>query len=1816
MSGRGKPSGRSRGTRGHGRGRGRGRGGNRSEGQHVRETAPTRIEETEAQREARSSYNSWKRLFARPFDNPSTMRQLWKGALSILEAGDRDWCQRLPQDLNDEDGIGHRHILALLNAHISVTDYETFISNARNFLLTITHPSILRCLAVDNHVGLIYNLFGGVSGKRAISFLRRLIRAILAATVAETTGNLTEDVKATLLAMSVALFELLRRESRVRFNDEIPSLVESIQTATGVSKDDASSDSLARIFNKLNDTRALLARAQGLLADMSMDEENAADVYNASSYPRNLIVPSDRFDNDKKDIADIILFPTRDEIMSDAEEFLPYTDPDQPHFLNDPVQRHIDTFFRLLRHDIFGELKEALAGVMHTVAQEPTALWNTKLSLGDMRAYHYINAQISHVTLEARKGLQVQVEFVQPAAVRRKSSEERERWWEESRRFNQGTLLSFIWIDNSATHHVFLTVSGKNTDPTKEYGLSHGKELAYITSSLATQDRATVRSLMEAHSGAARGLLLEFPNVIPATFSPILENLKEMHRLNCLPFQQWIVPRRHEGPPGQRVMHQIPPPLYTRTSGFKFSLAPLLKDENKDDQLLMDPTSSCDDEVLLKKLGTATHLDPGQCQALIAALTREYAFIQGPPGTGKSYLGLRIVKVLLGLSKKANLGPIMIVCYTNHALDQFLEHLLGMGVTKLIRVGAMSKSKRLEGHNLRSVSNLGTKTNSEKYMAAVNYNELQKTQREAISIFASLNSLRRNPDWKTLENCISEEHPNIHSQFRRIDDQGFKLSGRHPFDVWASDIQASGTRKSASLLKQIVQKANTDVYSLTSRERSALVAHWIEGARNNKIDELYEMINDATKTQQKLTNVHEELDRRVLEQAQVIGVTTTGLAKRIAVLQQVKCKVLICEEAGEIMESHMISALLPDVEHVIQIGDHEQLRPSVSNFRDLSLESERGKLHQLDRSQFERLCVGELGRPLMPVAQLNVQRRMRPQISSLIRETIYGKLQDHPSTNDLPNVVGMRHNVFWLDHTNFENQNDENAHINSSKSNSWEVGMVHALVRHIVRHGVYKSKDIAVLTPYTGQLQKLRATLRSDFEICLSDRDREALENDGFTVDDVTSQVPAASELRSYQGKPLEKKQLSEMLRIATVDNFQGEEAKIVIVSLVRSNEVQKVGFLKTTNRINVLLSRAKHGMYLIGNTETYVSVEMWQKVIHILKASACIGKSLALSCSRHPGTTIEVQEPDDFQKYSPEGGCILVGNAWYFWTTCRFRVAISSILSTVTAPRTSLALLAIRFVVGSMEPAVTTANVRATMELIVACVKAHVKSAASTPSVQRSVMSLARHALSLANGSAIIKASAKCHVQHHAIAYHAMNVAQSFCHAKCGMKSEEQPDMMMMSSYADIDLNESPIVVLGCGHFFTTETLDGHISLKDLYEVDKKTVRFIGLIENSEFSAAIPQCPNCREPVKQFVTQRYNRLINRAVIDESSKRFIVSGQQALHLLEDRLAIERANLETSRTAIVPQSPGLGTNQAIIEKKMKHIHDCVRNRYSSTAILVEDVRSFRHKMDIQHKPTYKLYQAIIHSYKRNASLDKDFAQLSLSSSSKYLERDRDQRVTLGGRLLEIKVQCLLLEDKFEIARVVLKNVGGTVPLKFSGGSPAKKTNSFLEACEKLIGDCMSGYLPKLAVETSLYYACIAHLFSRSGMAKDTDRTRATNYRNTAKHHLEQAEKLCQNSFRGRDILRKAVLSSAEMLKRDFYEEVSKDEIEAIKQAMVSGPGGIATHSGHWYNCANGHPFVIGECGMPMERARCPECGEPVGGQNHAAVRGVSCAMEME
>lgn len=215
----------------------------------------------------------------------------------------------------------------------------------------------------------------------------------------------------------------------------------------------------------------------------------------------------------------------------------------------------------------------------------------------------------------------------------------------------------------------------------------------------------------------------------------------------------------------------------------------------------------------------------------------------------------------------------------------------------------------------------------------------------------------------------------------------------------------------------------------------------------------------------------------------------------------------------------------------------------------------------------------------------------------------------------------MRRRLFWMHHDELEDEhNDADS---KSSTNTYEVNMVAALVKHITQQGVYKSADIAVITPYLGQLRKLRNKFSSSHTILLNERDVEELEKKDAGSEETT--------LTQFTTNPqvAAKGSLNQALRLATVDNFQGEEAKIVVVSLVRSNKQNRPGFLKTANRINVLLSRAQHGMYILGNTKTTESVPMWHDFHGDSSQRRQYGRSLATlltQTSRHSDTR---SEPD-----------------------------------------------------------------------------------------------------------------------------------------------------------------------------------------------------------------------------------------------------------------------------------------------------------------------------------------------------------------------------------------------------------------------------------------------------------------------------------------------------------------------------------------------------------------------------------------------------------
>jgi len=97
--------------------------------------------------------------------------------------------------------------------------------------------------------------------------------------------------------------------------------------------------------------------------------------------------------------------------------------------------------------------------------------------------------------------------------------------------------------------------------------------------------------------------------------------------------------------------------------------------------------------------------------------------------------------------------------------------------------------------------------------------------------------------------------------------------------------------------------------------------------------------------------------------------------------------------------------------------------------------------------------------------------------------------------------------------------------------------------------------------------------------------------------------------------KKKRRRTLTQNVKCVVVDKYQGEENDIILLSLVRSNEEAKIGFLKTENRVCVALSRARLGLYIIGNMNnlTASSPNLWGSIRENLQKQNAIGTTLDL---------------------------------------------------------------------------------------------------------------------------------------------------------------------------------------------------------------------------------------------------------------------------------------------------------------------------------------------------------------------------------------------------------------------------------------------------------------------------------------------------------------------------------------------------------------------------------------------------------------------------
>ncbi|KAL3859446.1 hypothetical protein ACJMK2_009666 [Sinanodonta woodiana] len=382
----------------------------------------------------------------------------------------------------------------------------------------------------------------------------------------------------------------------------------------------------------------------------------------------------------------------------------------------------------------------------------------------------------------------------------------------------------------------------------------------------------------------------------------------------------------------------------------------------------------------------------------------------------------------------------------------------------------------------------------------------------------------------------------------------------------------------------------TDIWSLPKIKRHELYRYWLMRYRQElkKTVRVYE--TEYAKEINKLQEVHDDECLSILKSCQIIGMTTTGAAKYRHLIQSVKPKIVIVEEAAEVLESHIITTLNPECEHLILIGDHQQLRPTPCVY-------ELAKKYHLDISLFERLVKNGVH-----CVTLLEQHRMRPEISVLVRH-IYPNLMDHSLVKQYGNVKGLERNIFFIEHTHEESYNGESR----SYSNEHEAKFISALAKHLLKQG-YRRSQITILAPYVGQVLTIRRLLPK----------------------------------KEFEG-----------LRVTAVDNFQGEENDIILLSMVRSTrdlaqtegKKNPIGFLSIDNRVCVALSRAKMGFYVIGNFQLLLKYsDLWRKIVTSLQDTHEIGTHLSLGCKVH-GTTINVACEEDFNQ-SPDGGCKLPCNA------------------------------------------------------------------------------------------------------------------------------------------------------------------------------------------------------------------------------------------------------------------------------------------------------------------------------------------------------------------------------------------------------------------------------------------------------------------------------------------------------------------------------------------------------------------------------------------
>jgi senataxin len=251
-----------------------------------------------------------------------------------------------------------------------------------------------------------------------------------------------------------------------------------------------------------------------------------------------------------------------------------------------------------------------------------------------------------------------------------------------------------------------------------------------------------------------------------------------------------------------------------------------------------------------------------------------------------------------------------------------------------------------------------------------------------------------------------------------------------------------------------------------------------------------------------------------------------------------KRRILIIDEAGTVPDYKLPLAVSLGVEAVIAVGDQNQLQPFTHT--DVS----NGFFHRLAET--------------ISPSMLEEQFRMHPEISRFVSSSFYDhRLFTNPLTASARCSVPLA-GVHWID---YFDTNAESSSRNGAVCNHVELKMLKTFMLEVESRFLMHGKTVMIISFYREQHHLLMRM--------------------GESIGLVGSRLEG-TKTESYFTNP--------NFRISTVDASQGSESDVVILSCVRCNAKNQIGFLSHPNRLCVALSRARERLIVLGSSRTLTS--------------------------------------------------------------------------------------------------------------------------------------------------------------------------------------------------------------------------------------------------------------------------------------------------------------------------------------------------------------------------------------------------------------------------------------------------------------------------------------------------------------------------------------------------------------------------------------------------------------------------------------------------